>query len=109
MIDDHLQKSLNLDEALIPHPAATFLMRVDGDSMVGCGIFSGDLVIVDRSLNRGLWGNGTINNVKLESYTGTAFRPVIEAKNFLKKSLNSTLRKAYRKINFFSNIQFTLK
>lgn len=49
--DDHLQNSLNLDEALIPHPAATFLMRVDGDSMEGCGIFSGDLLVVDRSLN----------------------------------------------------------
>lgn len=48
--DDHLQNNLNLQEALIPRPAATFLMRVKGDSMEGCGIFSGDLLIVDRSL-----------------------------------------------------------
>lgn len=49
--DDYLQNPLNLDEALIPHPAATFMMRVEGDSMTGCGIFSGDMLIVDRSLN----------------------------------------------------------
>lgn len=49
--DDYLQNPLNLDEALIPHPAATFMMRVDGDSMKGCGIFSGDMLIVDRSMN----------------------------------------------------------
>lgn len=49
--DDHLQKNLNLQDALIPRPAATFLMRVEGDSMEGCEIFSGDLLIVDRSLD----------------------------------------------------------
>ena len=49
--DDHLQKNLNLQDALIPRPAATFLMRVDGDSMNGCGIFSGDLLVVDRSID----------------------------------------------------------
>ena len=49
--DDHLQKNLNLQDALIPRPAATYLMRVEGDSMEGCGIFSGDLIIVDRSID----------------------------------------------------------
>ncbi|KAI9129166.1 LexA family transcriptional regulator [Acaryochloris sp. CCMEE 5410] len=49
--DDHLQKNLNLQDALIPRPAATFLMRVEGDSMEGCGIFSGDLLVVDRSID----------------------------------------------------------
>nr|WP_299486462.1 S24 family peptidase [Acaryochloris sp. IP29b_bin.137] len=37
--DDHLQSELNLQDALIHHPAATFFMRVEGDSMEGCGIF----------------------------------------------------------------------
>lgn len=49
--DDYLQSNLNLQDALIPRPAATFLMRVEGDSMRGCGIFTGDLLIVDRSLD----------------------------------------------------------
>lgn len=48
--NDHLQNAQNLDEALIPHPAGTFMMT-------GCGIFSVDLLILDRSLNpvEGLW------------------------------------------------------
>lgn len=49
--DDHLQSELNLQDALVHHPAATFFMKVEGDSMTGCGIFSGDLLIVDRSLD----------------------------------------------------------
>lgn len=49
--DDYLQSELNLQDALIHRPAATFFMRVKGDSMTGCGIFSGDLLIVDRSLD----------------------------------------------------------
>lgn len=49
--DDFLQSNLNLQDALIPHPVSTFLMRVQGDSMTGCGIYSGDLVIVDRSID----------------------------------------------------------
>jgi DNA polymerase V len=35
---------------LIRHPAATFFVRVVGDSMIGAGIFPGDILIVDRSL-----------------------------------------------------------
>ncbi|MGR3278874.1 LexA family protein [Acaryochloris marina NIES-2412] len=50
LADDHLQNSLNLQDALTHHPSATFFMRVEGDSMTGCGIFSGDLLVVDRSL-----------------------------------------------------------
>jgi DNA polymerase V len=48
--DDHLEDELDLTIHLIQHPEATFLTRVDGDSMIGAGIHSGDLLIVDRSL-----------------------------------------------------------
>ncbi|WP_400191660.1 LexA family protein [Hymenobacter sp. B81] len=48
--DDYLDEPLNLYELLFAHPAATFLARVSGDSMVGVGIRSGDIVAVDRSL-----------------------------------------------------------
>ncbi|MDR0337518.1 MAG: translesion error-prone DNA polymerase V autoproteolytic subunit [Planctomycetaceae bacterium] len=43
--------SLNLTAYLIEHPEATFFLRVRGDSMIGAGIFDGDLLIVDRSLS----------------------------------------------------------
>lgn len=48
--DDYIEKPLDLNEHLIKHPVATFAFRVTGDSMTGAGIFSGDLLIVDRSI-----------------------------------------------------------
>ncbi len=48
--DDYLELSLDLNDYLIKHPAATFMVRASGDSMKNAGIQSGDLLIVDRSL-----------------------------------------------------------
>ncbi len=48
--DDHMDLSLDLNQHLIKHPAATFFVRAAGDSMRGAGIFDGDLLVVDRSL-----------------------------------------------------------
>jgi len=48
--DDYLEGKLDLNRHLIKHPAATFFVRVTGDSMIGAGIHSGDLLMVDRSL-----------------------------------------------------------
>ena len=49
--DDYLDTSLDLNSYLIKHPAATYLARAKGDSMEGCGIYDGDLLIIDRSLD----------------------------------------------------------
>lgn len=48
--DDYLDKKLDLNEFLIRHPASTFYVKVKGDSMIKAGINSGDVLIVDRSL-----------------------------------------------------------
>lgn len=48
--EDFLEQNLDLNEHLVQHPAATFFVRVDGDSMKGAGIHSGDILIVDRAL-----------------------------------------------------------
>jgi DNA polymerase V len=48
--DDYIDRSLDLNEHLIKHPAATFYVRASGNSMIGAGIHSGDLLIVDRAL-----------------------------------------------------------
>lgn len=48
--DDYLDHPLDFNELLIAHPAATFAVRVAGDSMTGVGTFPGDIAIVDRSL-----------------------------------------------------------
>ena len=47
--DDHLDDRIDLNEHLIRHPAATFFARVSGDSMIGAGIFDGDLLVIDRA------------------------------------------------------------
>ena len=46
---DYVSRPLKLDEVLIERPAATFIALAAGDSMQGLGIYSGDLLIVDRS------------------------------------------------------------
>lgn len=39
---------LTLDEYLIENPNSSFLLKVSGDSLVGAGIFEGDLVIIEK-------------------------------------------------------------
>lgn len=48
--DDYLDHPLDFNELLIAHPAATFAVRVAGDSMEGAGIYAGDIAVVDRAL-----------------------------------------------------------
>lgn len=48
--DDYMERGIDLNEQLIRNKPATFFMRIKGDSMIGAGIFDGDVVIVDRSL-----------------------------------------------------------
>lgn len=48
--EDHMDLDLDLSSYLIQHPSATFCVRVEGDSMVGVGIQSGDVILIDRSL-----------------------------------------------------------
>jgi DNA polymerase V len=48
--DDYIDRQLDLNEYLITNPAATFFVRVAGDSMTGVGINDDDILIVDRSL-----------------------------------------------------------
>ena len=41
---------IDITRELIRHPETTFYARIEGDSMQDAGIFSGDLVVIDRSL-----------------------------------------------------------
>jgi DNA polymerase V len=47
---DYIDKSIDLNEILIKNKVATFLVRALGDSMINAGIFSGDILIVDKSI-----------------------------------------------------------
>jgi len=48
--DDQVENVLDINDLVVHHPAATFFVRVEGDSMEGAGIFSGDVLVVDKSL-----------------------------------------------------------
>ena len=48
--EDYMEGKLDLNKHLIKHPAATFFVRVTGDSMIDAGIHPGDILIVDRAL-----------------------------------------------------------
>jgi DNA polymerase V len=71
---DYVEKTLDLNEHLIKHPAATFFVRVEGNSMIGSGIHSGDILIVDKSLEPGqssivvaaINGDFTVKRIKKE-------------------------------------------
>lgn len=46
----YISESIDLNSELIEHPVATFYGKVVGDSMIEEGIESGDILIIDRSL-----------------------------------------------------------
>jgi DNA polymerase V len=47
--EDYVDRPLDFNELLIEHPAATFAIRIEGESMTGAGIFPGDMPVVDRA------------------------------------------------------------
>ena len=47
--NDERSQDIELLSMLCPHPEASYLIRVKGDSMIDAGILSGDIVIVDKS------------------------------------------------------------
>jgi len=85
--EDYIDKSIDLNEELVKHPAATFFVRVKGYSMIGCGIAEGDILIVDRSLDPQnnsiiiayLDGEFTVKRVRKDNH---GFYLIPENKNF---------------------------
>src|ERR1700759_105804 len=72
----YVEAPLDLTEFLIENRAATFLMRVDGDSMKDAGILDGDLLVVDRAAKP---ANGSVIVVAVNGeYTGKRLRRTAE-------------------------------
>ena len=71
---DYMSDSIDLNQELIRHPATTFYARAVGDSMKGCGIDDGDLLVIDKAISpqKGdivvayIDGEFTLKKVKLE-------------------------------------------
>lgn len=73
--EDYKEKHIDLNEELIKHPSSTFLIRAQGDSMIGAGIFDNDLLVVDRSLKAksgsiiiaAIHGDFTVKRLRIET------------------------------------------
>lgn len=73
--EDYIEKKLDINELVVQHPSATFFVRVEGDSMQDAGIHSGDILVVDRSLEAKngkvviavLNGEFTVKRLKVDS------------------------------------------
>lgn len=71
---DYIEQVLDLNELCIKHPAATFFVRVEGDSMIEAGINPDDILVVDRSITAehgdiviaGLHGELTVKELQLK-------------------------------------------
>jgi DNA polymerase V len=80
--DDYIEAHLNLNDKLIKNKEATFLLKVQGDSMKKIGIFDGDILVVDKSIKptdgkiviAALDGQLTVKRLSLKS-TGTWLVP----------------------------------
>ena len=89
---DYIEDDVDLNSYLIKNSPATFIIRVQGRSMNNVGIYDGDLLIVDRSINpKNL--STVIANVNEE----------LVVKTFLKEKDNNYLTSGSNKIELSEN------
>ena len=82
---DYIEDDIDLNSQLIKNPPATFIIRVQGKSMNNVGIYDGDLLVVDRSINpKNL--STVIANVNEELVVKTFLKE--KDKNYLSSGLN---------------------
>jgi DNA polymerase V len=77
MVPDHLD--ISLDEVLNIRAPGTYLVKVQGDSMEGAGIFCGDLLIVDKGMEAtvGQIIIGVVNQEPLVKYFSIMGRQLV--------------------------------
>lgn len=64
---DHLDKTVSLDDLLHIRSPGTYLVRAQGHSMIGAGIFDGDVLIVSKALDA-VYGDVVIASVCGETF-----------------------------------------
>ena len=89
---DYIEDDIDLNSHLIKNAPATFIIRVQGKSMSNVGIYDGDVLIVDRSINPKNFST-VIANVNEE----------LVVKTFLKKNGNNYLSSGTNKIELNEN------
>ena len=98
---DYIEDDIDLNSHLITNPPATFIIRVQGKSMIEVGIFDGDLLIVDKSLNPKNFST-VIANVNEELVVKTLIKS--KGDNYLTSGSNNTLDR----INLTENPEVTI-
>ena len=82
---DYIEDDVDLNSHLIKNAPATFVIRVQGKSMSNVGIYDGDLLVVDRSIDpKNL--STVIANVNEELVVKTFLKG--REKNYLSSGLN---------------------
>jgi DNA polymerase V len=89
---DYVQDEIDLNSELIKNPPATFLIRVQGNSMMDHKITSGDLLVVDRSLN-----------LKNDCIAIINFNNELVVKNIIKQNNNFYIKDKAEKILISEN------
>ena len=77
--EDYIEKKLDLNELVISNSNATFFVKVTGESMRNAGIQSGDILVVDRSIEPSngkivvaiLNGEFTVKRIRIQGSTIT--------------------------------------
>ena len=93
---DYIEDDIDLNSHLIKNAPATFIIRVQGKSMINVGIYDGDLLIVDKSLNPKNFST-VIANINEELVVKTLIKK--KADNYL----TSGSKNASDKINLTDN------
>ncbi len=94
---DYIEDDVDLNTHLIKNAPATFIIRVQGKSMTNVGIYDGDLLIVDRSINpKNL--STVIANLNEE----------LVVKTFIKEKENNYLASGPNKIKLSENLNIII-
>jgi len=94
---DYVEEEVDLNKYLIKNPPSTFLIRVQGKSMVDVGIHNGDLLVVDKSLEPKNFST-VVANVNEE----------LVVKTFIKEKNQSFLISGTNKINLDENSEILI-
>lgn len=82
--EEYLEGPLDLNRLMIRHPVATFFVRVQGNSMEGAGIFSGDILVVDRA-ERAMSGKIIVATIQGEFTVKRLVEKLVEKKGHDRK------------------------
>tara|TARA_B100000965_G_C19467634_1_gene702640 strand:+ start:313 stop:777 length:465 start_codon:yes stop_codon:yes gene_type:complete len=96
--EDYIDIDLNLHKYLVKHPAATYFVRASGYSMEEAGIYDGDLLVVDKSIevkNKDIiiaYVNGEFTVKRyIKEKEKIILKPESKSKTYLNININETI------------------